>query len=121
MRESRIADRVPVNYTTNVNASVVSSFGKSEWAGMKTQNLVIFPSRHSELEDGGLLCGLVAKNYLVGHLASTGSRSFLMCSSRDANRKVLGKNRIIDYVFVDVLNWIVLMPPPRSDSRITPD
>ena len=69
MKVSGIADRFPVNYTTNMTASVASSFGKSEYAGMKTQNLVIFPSRHGELEDGGLLCGLVAKNYLVGHLA----------------------------------------------------
>lgn len=68
MKVSGIVDRFPVNYTTNMNASVVSSFGKSEDAGMKTQNL-IFPSRHGELEDGGLLCGLVAKYYLVGHLA----------------------------------------------------
>jgi|SRR5277367_935255 hypothetical protein len=30
VKGSRIADRVPVNYTTNMNASVVSSFGKSE-------------------------------------------------------------------------------------------
>lgn len=70
MKVSGIAeDRFPVNYTTNMTASVVSSFGKSEYAGMKTQNLVIFLSRHGELEDGGLVCGLVAKNYLVGHLA----------------------------------------------------
>ena len=70
VKGSEIADRIPVSYATNMNASVVSSFGKSDDHTVRmTQNLVIFPSRHSELEDGGLLGGLAAENCLVGHLA----------------------------------------------------
>lgn len=69
MKGSGIADRIPASCRTSMKSSVVvSSFGKSEDAVGTTQTL-LFPSRHSELEDGGLLCGLAAENFLVGHLA----------------------------------------------------